>query len=66
MKKILLLLAVSSVASVPVMADVIVGLPPNPGTGNCFPFGCRYGDEYQQVYTASGFSGPITITNLEF
>ena len=48
------------------MADVIVGLPPDPGTGNCFPFGCAYNGEYQQVYSHTQFSGPITITNLEF
>jgi hypothetical protein len=54
------------VVVVPVMADVTVGLPPDPNTGNCAPFGCSYRGEYQQVYSASQFSGPITITNLEF
>jgi hypothetical protein len=34
--------------------------------GNCFPFGCAYNGQYQQVYTNSLFSGPITITGLEF
>jgi hypothetical protein len=37
------------------------------GTGNCFPFGCAYSGEYQQVYNSGQFaSGPITITDLEF
>ncbi|MGZ4814482.1 MAG: PEP-CTERM sorting domain-containing protein [Terriglobales bacterium] len=48
------------------MADIIIGNPPDPGTGNCFPFGCAYNAEYQQVYQASDFTGPILITNLEF
>jgi hypothetical protein len=45
---------------------VIVGLPPDPLTGNQFPFGGLYDGEYQQVYTHSLFTGPITISNLEF
>lgn len=48
------------------LADTVVGLPADPGGGNCFPFGCAYNAEYQQVYTSSAFSGPITITGLEF
>jgi hypothetical protein len=47
-------------------AGVIVGQPADPGTGNCFPFGCSYAGEYQQVYNSGQFSGPITISNLEF
>jgi hypothetical protein len=51
-------------------ADIIIGLPADAGTGNCYPFGCAYGNggtaEYQQVYTKSAFAGAITITNLEF
>lgn len=53
-------------------ADVIVGLPADSNAGNCFQFGCDYSHsnggspEYQQVYTASQFTGPITITDLEF
>ncbi len=35
--------------------------------GNCFPFGCgTWNPEYQQVYAASDFSGPITITEISF
>jgi len=48
------------------LADTIVGQPADSGSGNCFPFGCPYNAEYQQVYTSSAFSGPITITGLEF
>jgi hypothetical protein len=59
-------LAVGLLVAMPVMADVIIGNPPDLGSGNCFPFGCAYNAEYQQVYASSDFSGPITITNLEF
>ena len=49
---------------------VIVGTPADAGTANCFPFGCKYdtytNGTYQQVYTQSLFTGPITITGLEF
>jgi hypothetical protein len=48
-------------------ADVIVGS--NNGNG-CFPFGACFeqqaGLEYQQVYTASAFSGPTTIGAISF
>ncbi len=44
----------------------IVGLPPDPGTGNCFPFGCAYTTNYQQVYSHTQFTQPILITGLEF
>jgi hypothetical protein len=68
MKRIfpILLLCISMLCAVSAFADTIVGLPPSPNTGNCFPFGCSYSGEYQQVYTHSQFSGPITITDLEF
>src|ERR1017187_3276653 len=49
-------------------STVIVGTPAD--SGNCFPFGCNYdlqtNGQYQQVYTHSLFTGPITITGLEF
>ena len=45
---------------------VVVGMPPDTGTGNCFPFGCAYSGYYQQVYTRSQFSGPIQIAGLAF
>ncbi|MDE2333173.1 MAG: PEP-CTERM sorting domain-containing protein [Rhodospirillales bacterium] len=50
----------------PALADVIVGAPADVGSGNCYPFGCAYNAEYQQVYQASSFSAPIDITALEF
>jgi hypothetical protein len=62
----LLLLGVCLASAIPAAADVTVGLPADPVGGNCFPFTCVYTGEYQQVYTKSAFSGPITITNLEF
>src|SRR5690242_7417770 len=32
---------------------IITGFPQDQGFGNCFPFGCAYDGEYQQVYTHS-------------
>lgn len=37
--------------------------------GNCYPFSCFASDGgtlYQEVYSSSAFSSPITITNLTF
>lgn len=62
----LLAVGVLVLAVVPAMADIIIGTPPTPGSGNCFPFGCLYQAEYQQVYGSGDFSGPITITGLQF
>ena len=50
-------------------AQVTVGGPSN--ATNCFPFACKGGPafpgtRYQQVYSASAFSGPIDITGLTF
>jgi hypothetical protein len=45
---------------------IVVIPPPDPNAGNCFPFGCAYKGEYQQVYTASLFRRPIKITGLQF
>jgi hypothetical protein len=52
----------------PAIADqvYIVGNPPDPGSGNCFPWGCAYNAEYQQVYGSSDFQGSILIGDLEF
>jgi hypothetical protein len=51
-----------------VAGTLIVGTPSN--SGNSFPFGGNYdgatNGQYQQVYTHSLFTGPITITGLEF
>lgn len=68
MKRILACLAIglALLFAMPAMADIIIGNPPDPGVGNCFPFGCAYNAEYQQVYTSSNFNGPITIGGLEF
>lgn len=54
-------------AVVPAFAGIlVVGQPADVGTGNSYPFGSAYDGEYQQVYNSGQFSGPITITNLEF
>jgi hypothetical protein len=67
MKKTLACLALCvALTVVPAMADIIIGNPPDPGSGNSFPWGVAYNAEYQQVYGGSDFAGPITITNLEF
>jgi len=67
MKKLVLCLALW-LCALPLMADVInIGTPPDPGSGNCFPFGCAYNAEYQQVYGSSDFNtGPILIGAIEF
>jgi hypothetical protein len=49
----------------PARADVTVGTADSFG-GNCLPFACGYTGEYQQVYGASAFSGPITIDTVTF
>lgn len=60
------LFAVASVAS----ADVLVGAPGDASGGNCFPFGCFFlgnpSANYQQVYSSTAFSGPITIFGVSF
>jgi hypothetical protein len=47
-------------------AAIIIGGPPDPATGNCFPFGCSGGTRYQQVYNAAEFGGPTLITSITF
>jgi len=65
MKKLLLCLALACLAVAPAMADtLIIGNPPDSGSGNSFPFGSAYNAEYQQVYSSSAFSGAIQITDL--
>ncbi|GAC1460917.1 MAG: hypothetical protein NVSMB70_06710 [Chamaesiphon sp.] len=39
---------------------------PTAGTGLCMPFTCFGNGEYQQVYNAAAFTGPITIDKLSF
>jgi len=65
--RMLLVLGFAAVSLV--HADTTVGLPPDAGNGNCFPFGCPHNfsqTHYQQLYAASDFSGPISITGLSF
>jgi hypothetical protein len=52
--------------SVTAKADVFVGLPADFNAGNCYPFGCAYNGEYQQVYASNQFSSPVVIIGLEF
>lgn len=59
-------LALSAFALSASAAGIVVGAPADVGTGNCFPFGCTSGDRYQQMYSASAFSGPISINSITF
>ena len=67
MKKAIFCLVLCLVA-LPVLADtIVIGNPPDSGSGNSFPFGSAYNAEYQQVYSNSNFSGignPISITDI--
>jgi hypothetical protein len=67
-RKFVLGLAVVLGCSVAASAGVIIGGPMD--NANSFPFGSAYGQggtaAYQQVYTASAFSGPLTISGLQF
>jgi hypothetical protein len=65
-KRIFLLTTLAALAAPLISAGIVVGLPADTGTGNCAPFGCAYTTDYQQVYSHTEFSGPITITALEF
>jgi len=60
------LLAAAVLAISPLRADVMVGAPGDPGAGDCAPFGCPNDAVYQQIYSSSLFSGPISITGLSF
>jgi hypothetical protein len=52
--------------SAPAAAQVTVGTP-LPDAGYCAPFGCnRWFTDYQQVYGASAFGGPIDIGSITF
>jgi len=64
MKKLLLCLVLASLASLPALASNLIIGTADPGSGNCFPFGCAYNAEYQQIYASSDFSGAIQITDL--
>jgi PEP-CTERM motif-containing protein len=50
---------------------VIIGLPADSASGNCFPFGCSgrngsIGTRYQQVYDSAQFSGSLLIDTISF
>ena len=65
MKKLLVCLVLAGLASLPAVAStIVIGNPPDSGSGNSFPFGSAYNAEYQQVYANSDFSGAIQITDL--
>jgi len=66
MKKLLLCLALACLATVPALGStIILGNPPDSGSGNSFPFGSAYNAEYQEAYAGSAFNtGPILITDL--
>jgi hypothetical protein len=49
----------------PAAADIVIGTQGGPD--NAFPFGTtNYVGEYQQLYARSDFSGPVTITGVDF
>jgi hypothetical protein len=56
----------------PARADIVVGFQPPPDLGgSIFPYlfcamTCEGAGGFQQAYAATDFSGPITITGLEF
>src|SRR5438874_2522636 len=59
----LVLLSASGVAA---SAQVTVGTAVA-GNGNCIPVGCTLGgNEYQQVYSSTAFSGPFNIGSFSF
>jgi hypothetical protein len=47
-------------------AGIVVGNPGDPGVGDCVPFGCSDASIYQQIYSSTLFSQPITIAGLTF
>jgi hypothetical protein len=51
-------------AAIPALADITIGVPAN--SNNCYPFGCSYSGEYQQVYNQGQFAGPVSITGVKF
>jgi hypothetical protein len=73
MKKSILLLALAIAtwsAAIPAAADVVVGTD---NWANCFPALCNDSGtnsgvtmDYQQVYSASAFSGPVTIDTITY
>jgi hypothetical protein len=65
MKAFSIFIFLLALCAVPAFAGpLVVGAPAD--SYNCFPFGCAYAAQYQQVYNAGQFGGPITITGLDF
>ena len=65
-----LVVAGLTLASPAFAAGVVIGTAQG---GNCYPFTCNDSGtsvgqsiDYQQIYSASAFSGPLTITSLTF
>src|SRR6476660_2410586 len=57
-------IALFSIAS-SATADVLVGTPTNnPNQQDCIPFGCGVPNQF--IFDSSYFSGPISITELQF
>jgi hypothetical protein len=66
MRRLVLIFTVLLCFSAVVNAGLVVG---NHTEGNCYPFSCFASDEgvvYQEIYSATAFSGPITISSLSF
>ncbi|MBI5086865.1 MAG: PEP-CTERM sorting domain-containing protein [Acidobacteria bacterium] len=63
-RKLSLVLTAVILFALTAQAALIIGLPEN--GSNYFPFGSSNGTRYQQVYAASEFPGPMTITGLTF
>ncbi len=62
-------LAIVALLSTNPVGAAVISLTFGPGelgTGNCLPFGCIPDLRYQQVYSASEFSGRINIKELTF
>ena len=66
--------ATLSLAAIPISAtaQTTVGTP-TPGEGNCFPFSCNSTSspsgqdiDYQQLYSSTAFSGPISFNTISF
>ncbi len=61
--------ATPSATPTPTPIIVVVGLPPDPSSGNCAPFGCVGSGEstrYQQVYAHDQFAASLDITEIRF
>ena len=60
--------SLSALSAVPASAaSVTIG---NWDSGNCYPFSClaseRNGTTYQQIYSSSAFSGPLSFNTISF